>query len=73
MLKDKLVTGEVRPFLTRKQTADYLQISLPTLHKYTIKGIIKCFRIGPCVRYRFEDLLNITSNKVSISKNGSYE
>ena len=38
-------------FLTRKQTAEILGISLPTLHSYTLNGVIPAKRIGGSVRY----------------------
>lgn len=44
-------------YITRKQAADYLQISLPTLHAYTQKGIVKAVRLGKQVRYRKKDLI----------------
>lgn len=37
--------------LTRKQTAQILGISLPTLHSYTLNGVIPGKRIGGSVRY----------------------
>ena len=43
--------------LTRRQTAEYLGISLPTLWAWTNKGIIKGYRIGNKVRYKKADVL----------------
>jgi excisionase family DNA binding protein len=39
-------------YLTRKQTAEKLDISLPTLDKYTIEGRIIGYRIGTRIRYK---------------------
>jgi excisionase family DNA binding protein len=39
-------------FLTRKQTADILGISLPTLHDYTKRGLIPSYGIGTRIRYK---------------------
>jgi excisionase family DNA binding protein len=39
-------------YLTRKQTAEKLDISLPTLDKYTIEGRINGYRIGTRIRYK---------------------
>lgn len=36
---------------TRQETADYLGVSLPTLHEWTKKGIIPAKRIGTRIRY----------------------
>ena len=43
-------------YLTRKQAASILQISLPTLHQYTKQGLITSFRIGNKVRYKESDI-----------------
>jgi hypothetical protein len=43
-------------YLTRKETAEFLKISLPTLHEYTKHGLVKGFRIGTRVLYKLEDL-----------------
>lgn len=43
-------------YLTRKQAADYLQISLPTLHAHTQKGVIKAMRLGKQIRYLRKNL-----------------
>jgi len=42
--------------LTRQQTAELLAISLPTLHDYTKRGIIKAYRLGTKIRYKREDI-----------------
>lgn len=39
-------------YLSRKETANMLGISLPTLHEWTMKGKIKAYRIGRLVRYK---------------------
>jgi excisionase family DNA binding protein len=44
--------------VTRKEAAQYLGLSLPTLHDYTLRGIIPAYRLGSRVRYRKSDLLN---------------
>ena len=49
---------EPKQILSRKETADMLNISLPTLHSYTQQGLIKAVRIGCSVRYRIEDVFN---------------
>ena len=47
-----------KQILTRQETAEILNISLPTLHEYTKRGVIKANRLGHKVRYRFEDIQN---------------
>lgn len=39
-------------YLTRKQTASKLQVSLVTLHQWTKTGTLKGYRIGARVRYK---------------------
>lgn len=41
---------------TRKEVADLLSISLPTLHTYTKEGIITAYRLGSQVRYKHIDV-----------------
>lgn len=41
---------------TRKEVADLLSISLPTLHTWTKEGIITAYRIGSQVRYKHSDV-----------------
>jgi len=42
--------------VTRKQAAKYLGLSLPTLHEYTVRGVVTAYRLGSRVRYRKSDL-----------------
>lgn len=44
--------------VTRKQAAIILGLSLPTLHDYTVRGIVPAYRLGSRVRYKKGDLLN---------------
>ncbi len=59
--------------LSRKEVAKLLGISLPTLHRWTMDGTIKAFRVGRSVRYKMsgvEDALkNIQSIKYLQRKN----
>lgn len=48
----------VHKMLTRKQTAHFLCISLPTLHEWTKTGVIKAHRIGNRVLYKQDDVNN---------------
>lgn len=49
-------SAEKEVYLTRKQAAKFLQMSLPTLHHYTKEGIITSLRIGNKIRYKKTDL-----------------
>jgi len=54
---EKIVLGLTQPetapeFITRKETAQILGISLPTLNDWTKTGIIPAQRIGTRVRYQ---------------------
>ncbi len=44
--------------LTRKETVEYLKISLPTLYSWTKLGILKSFRIGSRVYYNKAQIIN---------------
>lgn len=39
-------------FITRKEAAEILGITLPTLRQYTLKGTLQGYRIGRKVRYK---------------------
>lgn len=43
-------------YLTRKQTAAKLQVSLVTLHEWTKSGILQGYRISGMVRYKLAEL-----------------
>ena len=43
-------------FLTRKEVAKILKISLPTLNEWNKLGILKPYRIGRLVRYKSAEL-----------------
>ncbi|MCX6234984.1 MAG: helix-turn-helix domain-containing protein [Bacteroidetes bacterium] len=57
-LKEQLPSPEPpQPrYLTRKEAAKLLQISLVTLHNWSIKGILKGYRINSRIRYKSEDI-----------------
>ena len=48
--------------LSRKETAKMIKVSLPTLNKWTRRGLIQSHRIGRRVLYKIEDI------QTSISK-----
>ncbi len=47
---------QAEKFLTRKETADKLNVSLPTLNEYTKKGIINGYRFGVRVLYKLSEI-----------------
>lgn len=47
--------------MSRKDTAKYLCVSLPTLHDWTKKGVVKAHRIGNRVLYKLNDILDALS------------
>ena len=53
--------------LSRREAAKFLGLSLPTLHGYTITGIIQGYRIGNNIRYKKLELekalINIKTSK----------
>ena len=56
-IRNKINGKPDNDLLTRKETADILKISLPTLWAWTNKGIIPAYRIGNKVRYKKADIL----------------
>lgn len=54
-------------YLTRKETAQELGISLPTLHDWTKRGIIPAYRINTRIRYKKEDI-EASLNKIQSIK-----
>jgi excisionase family DNA binding protein len=55
-------------FLTRKEAAKLLAISLPTLLDWTNNGLIQGYRIASRVRYKTDEIVNALS-KIETSKN----
>ncbi len=43
-------------YVTRKELAKHLKISLPTLHEYTKSGILPGYRIGGRVLYKLSEV-----------------
>ncbi|MCW3105896.1 MAG: binding protein excisionase family [Segetibacter sp.] len=59
--------------LTRKQAADFLKVSLPTLAQYTKEQIIAGRKCGNKVLYRKDDLLNCGKIIQSLKYKKRYE
>ncbi len=45
-------------YLTRKETARILGVSLPTLNDWSKKGLLPSYRISSRIRYKKEEVLN---------------
>jgi excisionase family DNA binding protein len=58
ILKAEQTAPDPGELVTRKEAAQYLGLSLPTLHEYTQRGILTAYRIGSRVRYRRGELSN---------------
>lgn len=59
-------------FITRREVAKLLQISLPTLDDYSKRGIIPAYRFGNKVRYKRNEVENSLTIVKSI-KHKKYE
>ncbi|BDW92733.1 hypothetical protein MACH07_15650 [Flagellimonas marinaquae] len=55
--------------LSRKETAKFLCISLPTLNDWTKTGIVKAHRIGNRVLYKEQEVIQAL-NEIKTSKSG---
>ncbi len=54
--------------MTRQEVADYLRISLPTLHDYMKKGRIPFYRINSRIRFKKKDLDKLLADHSSIKQ-----
>jgi predicted DNA-binding transcriptional regulator AlpA len=63
------VSENTSKILTRKETAQKLQISLVTLHNWCLKGIIPSYRINTRIRFKSEDIDEILSNPKGLKYN----
>ena len=58
-----------KEFITRKEAAEILKVSVTTVINYEKRGIIQAYRIGNQIRYKREDILNAP---VAIERARSY-
>lgn len=58
-------------FLSRREVAKVLKISLPTLTDYVVRSIIPAYRIGNNVRFRKDEVLN-AFQKIQTTKHKKY-
>lgn len=62
----KKETEQVNKLYTRKEVAQMLNISLPTLDERTKDGTITAYRLGRNVRYKHDDVQNALQEISSI-------
>lgn len=46
----------LKPFLSRKEAAELLGVSLPTLNDWSKSGVVPSYKLGSRVRYRLSDI-----------------
>ena len=56
ILREKFPQQEHQEYLTRRETAKLLSISLVTLNEWSKKGILQSYRIGGRVRYKKSEI-----------------
>ena len=54
--KDEHLQPQLQSYLTRKETAKLLNVSLPTLNEYSKSGKIKAYRVGVRVLYKQSEI-----------------
>lgn len=66
ILENQLKPEPQKEYFTKKEAAQKLRVSLPTLHRLTISGTIKGYRIGRRVLYRTDEIDLAVKNIASI-------
>lgn len=56
-MKQKKKNNHVILF-SREQTKEYLQITQPTLRKWTQAGLLKAYRLGGRIYYKLHEILD---------------
>lgn len=56
-------TDNLKPHLTRKETAEYFNVSLNCINMWVNKGIITPYKVGQRVFFKREELLKVMFNK----------
>ena len=60
----QIAKKDVDIFLTRAEVADYLKVSLTTIHHWSKNGILEPLRIGNRVYYKRKDIIdNLEGNR----------
>ena len=63
--KENLTETPIK-LLTRKEACKLLNISLPTLHDWTSRGIIPYYKINTRIRFKQEDIEKLLSNPTNL-------
>lgn len=61
-LKKNFTAKEPEDFLSRKETAKFLKISLVTLHQWSNTGILKLYKIGNRTYFSRKELIELLYN-----------
>ena len=71
--KEASPSAKEAKYITRKETATLLHISLPTLNEWTKDGTLKSYRIGTRVLYKPDEVAETVTqrNFTTIQKNNS--
>lgn len=67
-LSTNLKPNEPEEYLTRKELSQILKVTLPTIHDWSKKGILKPYRIGKLIRFKKSDLENTLIQINSLNK-----
>lgn len=59
-------------FISRKEVARLLKVSLPTLHDYTKYGWLQSYKIGKRVLYKHEEVLACIEKVATYNRKGGY-
>lgn len=66
----KVSTNSVSKFLSRKEAAKFLGVSLPTLGFWSKKGLVPSYRISSRVLYKLTDLEESLTKVKTIGQKG---
>lgn len=58
IIEIKNQSEQIDKMFTRKETAEFLKVSLPTLHIWSKTGKLKFYRIGNRVLYKKNEIMN---------------
>lgn len=64
--KAKVTQSHTVEYMTRKEVADRLRISLPTLHDYTREGFLKAHKIGKRILYKSDEVEHAVKGEPAI-------
>lgn len=62
VLKPEPTENNQKKFLTRKETAEKLQVSLVTIYKWQKLGILKVYKMGNRSYFKYSELLETLYN-----------